>query len=83
MSTGISRKKGKDPYFYYLCGEVNAKNSLGGYIGYRVFLSDIGDPVLGGGETVMIDDTTSDAAHDDWMEEYYNKNCVSKIGNPN
>jgi hypothetical protein len=24
----------------YLCGEVNSKNSMGGYVGYRRFISD-------------------------------------------
>lgn len=26
-----------------LCGEVNAKNRMGGYIGYRQFTSEVGD----------------------------------------
>ena len=69
-----------DKYFgeYRLCGELNAKNRFGGYVGYRSFIAEMyigiqGSKIVHGAGGAFIDDNES--ANDDFFSGLKDKDC--------
>lgn len=71
LSEEQRESEGKMVSIYYVCGEVNAKNGYGGYVGYRRFASL--------SVASWVDNDEDSSAHDAFETIIWQRKCQNKV----